>query len=94
MLFSPDEFLAEAMPIAKKIAIATGSTDYNILQNNGAIAHQVRIKMIQRNRIYSLLGRAARPFPCYTKTFRVRQGGFGNRMATAAVGYGRPKSYL
>lgn len=30
------------MPIAKKIAIATGATDYNILQNNGAIAHQVR----------------------------------------------------
>ncbi|PVF99091.1 putative histidine triad protein Hnt1 [Serendipita vermifera] len=37
----PDEFLTEAMPIAKKIAIATGAVDYNILQNNGANAHQV-----------------------------------------------------
>lgn len=37
----PDEFLQETMPIAKKIAIATGAVDYNILQNNGANAHQV-----------------------------------------------------
>ncbi|CAG7846151.1 Hit family protein 1; AltName: Full=Adenosine 5'-monophosphoramidase [Serendipita indica DSM 11827] len=37
----PDEFLADAMPVAKKIAIATGAQDYNILQNNGEIAHQV-----------------------------------------------------
>ncbi|KAH7337310.1 hypothetical protein B0J17DRAFT_667073 [Rhizoctonia solani] len=29
------------MPVAKKIAIATGATNYNILQNNGKIAHQV-----------------------------------------------------
>ncbi|KIM23970.1 hypothetical protein M408DRAFT_332029 [Serendipita vermifera MAFF 305830] len=36
----PDEFLADAMPVAKKIAIATGATNYNILQNNGAEAHQ------------------------------------------------------
>ncbi|KAF8594122.1 HIT-like protein [Ceratobasidium sp. AG-I] len=37
----PDEYLADALPIAKKLAIATGATDYNILQNNGKIAHQV-----------------------------------------------------
>lgn len=37
----PDEYLADAMPIAKKIAIAQGVEDYNILQNNGRIAHQV-----------------------------------------------------
>ncbi|KAF8601340.1 HIT-like protein [Ceratobasidium sp. AG-I] len=37
----PDEYLADALPIAKKLAIATGATDYNILQNNGTIAHQV-----------------------------------------------------
>ncbi|KDN46944.1 hypothetical protein RSAG8_04021, partial [Rhizoctonia solani AG-8 WAC10335] len=37
----PDEYLADVMPVAKKIAIATGATDYNILQNNGKIAHQV-----------------------------------------------------
>ncbi|KAL2278005.1 hypothetical protein FJTKL_14972 [Diaporthe vaccinii] len=27
-------------PVAKKIAIASGAKDYNILQNNGKIAHQ------------------------------------------------------
>ncbi|CCO36478.1 Hit family protein 1 OS=Saccharomyces cerevisiae (strain ATCC 204508 / S288c) GN=HNT1 PE=1 SV=2 [Rhizoctonia solani AG-1 IB] len=37
----PDEYLADALPIAKKIALALGATDYNILQNNGKIAHQV-----------------------------------------------------
>ncbi|TFK97701.1 HIT-like protein [Pterulicium gracile] len=36
----PDEYLADAMPIAKKIAIALGVENYNILQNNGRIAHQ------------------------------------------------------
>ncbi|CAE7182089.1 unnamed protein product [Rhizoctonia solani] len=38
----PDEYLADMMPVlvAKMIAIATGATDYNILQNNGEIAHQ------------------------------------------------------
>ncbi|KAJ2721204.1 Adenosine 5'-monophosphoramidase [Coemansia sp. Benny D115] len=36
----PDEFLADAMPLAKKIALAVGATDYNILQNNGRLAHQ------------------------------------------------------
>ncbi|KAB5587539.1 hypothetical protein CTheo_9022 [Ceratobasidium theobromae] len=28
----PDDYLADAMVMAKKIAIATGATDYNILQ--------------------------------------------------------------
>ncbi|KAK5081634.1 Adenosine 5'-monophosphoramidase [Lithohypha guttulata] len=37
----PDDELAEAMPVAKKIASALGAQDYNILQNNGRIAHQV-----------------------------------------------------
>ncbi|KIJ58019.1 hypothetical protein HYDPIDRAFT_120085 [Hydnomerulius pinastri MD-312] len=36
----PDEYLADAMPIAKKIAIAQGLENFNILQNNGRIAHQ------------------------------------------------------
>lgn len=36
----PDEYLAEALPLAKKIAIAQGVENYNILQNNGRIAHQ------------------------------------------------------
>lgn len=38
----PDEYLADALPIAKRIAIAQGAENYNILQNNGRIAHQVR----------------------------------------------------
>ncbi|KAI0088589.1 HIT-like protein [Irpex rosettiformis] len=36
----PDEYLTETLPIAKKIAIALGAENYNILQNNGRIAHQ------------------------------------------------------
>ena len=28
----PDEYLADAMPIAKKIALALGADNYNILQ--------------------------------------------------------------
>ncbi|KAI6163287.1 HIT-like protein [Pisolithus thermaeus] len=36
----PDEYLADAMPIAKRIASAQGLENYNILQNNGRIAHQ------------------------------------------------------
>jgi len=36
----PDESLAEILPVAKRLVIATGATDYNILQNNGRIAHQ------------------------------------------------------
>ncbi|KAF9234878.1 HIT-like protein [Melanogaster broomeanus] len=36
----PDEYLTDVMPIAKKIALAQGLDNYNILQNNGRIAHQ------------------------------------------------------
>ncbi|KAK0546017.1 Adenosine 5'-monophosphoramidase [Tilletia horrida] len=37
----PDDAVADLLVLAKKVAIATGATDYNILQNNGRIAHQV-----------------------------------------------------
>ncbi|KAG2418066.1 hypothetical protein HFD88_001166 [Aspergillus terreus] len=37
----PDEDLSEILPVAKKLAQATGAGDFNILQNNGRIAHQV-----------------------------------------------------
>ena len=37
----PDQYLTDVLPIAKKIAIAQGVPNYNILQNNGKIAHQV-----------------------------------------------------
>lgn len=36
----PDEYLAATLPVAKKIALALGAENYNILQNNGRIAHQ------------------------------------------------------
>ncbi|KAG6003854.1 hypothetical protein E4U21_001653 [Claviceps maximensis] len=36
----PDEHLTEILPTLKKLVNATGATDYNILQNNGTIAHQ------------------------------------------------------
>ncbi|KAL2914483.1 Adenosine 5'-monophosphoramidase [Polyrhizophydium stewartii] len=36
----PDESLAALLPAAKKIAAALGAENYNILQNNGRIAHQ------------------------------------------------------
>ncbi|KAM0790070.1 Adenosine 5'-monophosphoramidase [Microbotryomycetes sp. NB124-2] len=48
----PDDSLTELLPIAKKIAKAVGATDYNILQNNGRIAHQevdhVHVHMIPK----------------------------------------------
>ncbi|PWY88439.1 HIT domain protein [Aspergillus heteromorphus CBS 117.55] len=37
----PDEDLHEILPVAKKIAKISGAEDFNILQNNGRIAHQV-----------------------------------------------------
>lgn len=37
----PDEQLSEVLPVAKKLATATGAVNFNILQNNGRIAHQV-----------------------------------------------------
>ena len=30
-----------AKPVAKKVAIASGAEQYNLLQNNGPLAHQV-----------------------------------------------------
>ncbi|CAG7564557.1 unnamed protein product [Fusarium equiseti] len=36
----PDDQLTEILPVVKKIVNATGASDYNILQNNGRIAHQ------------------------------------------------------
>lgn len=36
----PDDQLAEVLSVTKKIAVAQGVEDYNILQNNGRIAHQ------------------------------------------------------
>ncbi|RMZ03856.1 hypothetical protein D0864_02871 [Hortaea werneckii] len=37
----PDEHLTELLPVASRIAKASGAENFNILQNNGRIAHQV-----------------------------------------------------
>ncbi|KAJ0295699.1 hypothetical protein COL516b_012316 [Colletotrichum fioriniae] len=37
----PDDQLSELLPVVKKLVAATGATDYNVLQNNGRIAHQM-----------------------------------------------------
>lgn len=37
----PDEYLSDLLVVAKKLAKAQGVVDYNVLQNNGSIAHQV-----------------------------------------------------
>jgi diadenosine tetraphosphate (Ap4A) HIT family hydrolase len=36
----PDDQLSEILPVVKKLVKATGSENYNVLQNNGRIAHQ------------------------------------------------------
>ncbi|KAK0673596.1 HIT-like domain-containing protein [Cercophora samala] len=36
----PDDQLGEILPIVKKLAAATGANDWNLLQNNGKLAHQ------------------------------------------------------
>lgn len=36
----PDSSLTDVLSTAKKIATATGCENYNILQNNGRLAHQ------------------------------------------------------
>ncbi|RPA98867.1 HIT-like protein [Choiromyces venosus 120613-1] len=37
----PDAELSELLPAAKKLALAVGAPEYNILQNNGRGAHQI-----------------------------------------------------
>jgi diadenosine tetraphosphate (Ap4A) HIT family hydrolase len=41
----PDSEMSELLPAAKKIAAALGCEDYNVLQNNGRAAHQVRLQV-------------------------------------------------
>ncbi|KAK3642044.1 Adenosine 5'-monophosphoramidase [Elasticomyces elasticus] len=36
----PEEHLTELLPIASRIAKASGAENYNVLQNNGRLAHQ------------------------------------------------------
>ncbi|KIN00978.1 hypothetical protein OIDMADRAFT_41653 [Oidiodendron maius Zn] len=36
----PDDQLRDILPVVKKLVTATGADNYNVLQNNGRIAHQ------------------------------------------------------
>ncbi|KAK4192279.1 HIT-like domain-containing protein [Podospora australis] len=36
----PDDHLGEILPVVKKLAVATGANEWNLLQNNGKGAHQ------------------------------------------------------
>ncbi|KIX00591.1 uncharacterized protein Z518_09656 [Rhinocladiella mackenziei CBS 650.93] len=36
----PDDALTEILPVVKKLATASGAENYNVLQNNGKLAHQ------------------------------------------------------
>ncbi|KAM6496793.1 HIT-like domain containing protein [Amanita muscaria] len=36
----PDEYLSDIGPVVKKVAVATGAENYNIIQNNGKLAFQ------------------------------------------------------
>ncbi|OAA59650.1 hit domain containing protein [Niveomyces insectorum RCEF 264] len=40
LLDIPDDHLSDILPILKKVAKASGAENYNILQNNGRLAHQ------------------------------------------------------
>ncbi|KIH93460.1 HIT domain protein [Sporothrix brasiliensis 5110] len=40
LLDIPDDYLTDILPIAKRLAKAIGTDNYNILQNNGRLAHQ------------------------------------------------------
>lgn len=105
----PDEYLADAMPIAKRIALAQGVQDYNILQNNGSIAHQVCLTRhlfylrtpSQHHRISiwirthgAVVGRDACPPPCYSEAACKRRGGSCDRLATVKARDRRTQGYL
>ncbi|KAF8727156.1 hypothetical protein AX14_007555 [Amanita brunnescens Koide BX004] len=36
----PDKYLSDIGPVVKKVAIATGAENYNVIQNNGKLAFQ------------------------------------------------------
>ena len=40
LLDIPDDQLSEILPVVKRLVKATGAENYNVLQNNGRIAHQ------------------------------------------------------
>ncbi|KAE8450039.1 hypothetical protein EG329_007178 [Mollisiaceae sp. DMI_Dod_QoI] len=56
----PDDSLAEILPVVKQLVKATGAENYNVLQNNGRIAHQevdhVHFHMIPKPNLEEGLG--------------------------------------
>lgn len=40
LLDIPDDSLSEILPVVKRLVSATGAENYNVLQNNGKLAHQ------------------------------------------------------
>lgn len=66
----PDEYLSDVMPIAKKIALAEGMDNYNVLQNNGRVAHQVMKLHCHLYATDEKPGCSARSFPRNTEAER------------------------
>ena len=81
----PDDQLSEILPVAKRLVQAVGADNYNILQNNGRLAHQlvdhVRLSFPQRGS--NITG----AFPCHSKA---EPGGrAGSELAIQEDGHGR-----
>ena len=72
----PDEYLADALPIAKKIALAQGLENYNILQVRLAFplffASSLHATIDTEQRAHSTPRSGPRPLPCHPKTQRER----------------------
>lgn len=44
----PDNYLSDLLPVAKKVALALGAEHYNILQNNGSLARNLIVLIIDQ----------------------------------------------
>jgi hypothetical protein len=51
----PDDCLADLLPVAKKIALAIGCENYNILQNNGKLAHQIGKNILMQSIMFTFI---------------------------------------
>lgn len=85
----PDEYLTDIIPAAKKIALALGATpddtfQYNLLQNNGTLAHQVStLDNISMGPVFNTFaGCPACSLPRHSQAYR--DGRLGRRLASKA----------
>lgn len=88
----PDDQLSEILPVVKKLVHASGAENYNILQNNGRLAHQevdhVRKILSQSSGcIVAILTGPTGPFPHDSKADRGR--GIGYLVACEEYRYGQ-----